>query len=522
MNIRRIYLGLILALVIGLFYEYTSGTRFDDLEKHSLYVESLKEENLIDIKSNRYVFLENDLLRLKFVVSNGALVEARLKQFPVENADGSVGVRVFGSDDERLFRYYFKSGFTGIAPSYVLEVVNDSKIVLVDDLNGLKKEISFLPSTYEVSVKDISVKGVQGRAYGAMYRTAGRSLDLKTNFASGGAMNNSSYEGVAFSTQADSYEKSRLEQLDAPISILSRSGWVAFIEKYFFAALIGSNDYVYNYFASPAESGLYNMGYTVEKPEFEDLAYQHDHRLYVGPKTQSDLSERAENLDLTIEMGWFWFLSRPMVWGLNKINAIVNNWGLSIILFTIFLKLLLWPVTARGYAGMAGMREMAPELKEIQSRHKNDRQKLASEMGKLYKKHKANPLSGCLPMFAQMPFFIGFFFALREMVELRHASLGLWINDLSVPDPLFILPIAFTLIMVLTTRLNPQPPTNDPMQMQMAQSMKFMPVFFGFFFVFFPSALALYSVINAGISLVQQRYEYSKRGPVDSIGTGGG
>ena len=264
MNIRRIYLGLILALVIGLFYEYTSGTRFDDLEKHSLYVESLKEENLIDIKSNRYVFLENDLLRLKFVVSNGALVEARLKQFPVENADDSVGVRVFGSDDERLFRYYFKSGFTGIAPSYVLEVVNDSKIVLVDDLNGLKKEISFLPSTYEVSVKDISAKGVQGRAYGAMYRTAGRSLDLKTNFASGGAMNNSSYEGVAFSTQADSYEKSRLKQLDAPISILSRSGWVAFIEKYFFAALIGSNDYVYNYFASPAENGLYNMGYRVE------------------------------------------------------------------------------------------------------------------------------------------------------------------------------------------------------------------------------------------------------------------
>ena len=143
MNIRRIYLGLILALVVGLFYEYTSGTRFDDLEKHSLYVESLKEENLIDIRSNRYVFLENDLLRLKFVVSNGALVEARLKQFPVENADGSVGVRVFGSDDERLFRYYFKSGFTGIAPSYVLEVVDDSKIVLVDDLNGLKKEISF-------------------------------------------------------------------------------------------------------------------------------------------------------------------------------------------------------------------------------------------------------------------------------------------------------------------------------------------------------------------------------------------
>ena len=144
MNIRRIYLGLILALVIGLFYEYTSGTRFDDLEKHSLYVESLKEENLIDIKSNRYVFLENELLRLKFVVSNGALVEARLKQFPVENADGSVGVRVFGSDDERLFRYYFKSGFTGVVPNYKVYDHGADYVELVDETLGISKKITLI------------------------------------------------------------------------------------------------------------------------------------------------------------------------------------------------------------------------------------------------------------------------------------------------------------------------------------------------------------------------------------------
>jgi YidC/Oxa1 family membrane protein insertase len=257
----------------------------------------------------------------------------------------------------------------------------------------------------------------------------------------------------------------------------------SFIQKYFFAAVIGSDDFVYNYFAQKGDAGIYSMGYTVEKGDAQNLVESHSHRLFVGPKIRKDLEKRADNLELSIDMGWFWFVSQPMVIVLDFINGYVGNWGLSIVVFTLLLKLILFPVTAKGFVSMGNMRRVMPKMKELQERYANDKQKLSQEMMALYKKEGANPLGGCLPMLAQMPFFIGFFFALREMVELRFADFGLWITDLSVPDPLFILPVVFGLVMVLTQRLNPQPPTTDPMQ---AQIMKTMPIMFAVFFVIFP------------------------------------
>ena len=225
--------------------------------------------------------------------------------------------------------------------------------------------------------------------------------------------------------------------------------------------------------------------------------------------------QRAENLELSIDMGWFWFISQPMVWFLDLINAYLNNWALSIVVFTLLLKLVLFPVTAKGFVSMGQMRKVGPMMKELQERYRDDRQKLSSEMMNLYKREKVNPLGGCLPVLAQVPFFIGFFFALREMVELRHASF-FWISDLSIPDPLFILPVLFGLVMVFTQKLSPAPPTADPMQQQI---MKSMPIVFSIFFLIFPAALCLYSVINSGVSLAQQRYLYKKHGVLgDPVG----
>ena len=331
-------------------------------------------------------------------------------------------------------------------------------------------------------------------------------------------MNNSSYQGVAFSTDQDPYKTTRLRNIDESISYLSRSGWVSFIQKYFFAALIGSDENIYNFFAHPADSGVYRMGYTVEKGEASNLVYKHSHRIFVGPKIRKDLAERAENLELSIDMGWFWFISQPMVWFLDLINSFVNNWALSIIIFTFILKLVLFPVTAKGFVSMGNMRKVGPKMKELQDRYSEDRQKLSQEMMRLYKTEKVNPLGGCLPILAQMPFFIGFFFALREMVELRHASI-FWISDLSVPDPLFILPVVFGLIMFSTQKLSPAPPSQDPTQQQV---IKYMPVVFSIFFFVFPAALCLYSVINSGVSLGQQRYLYKKHGVLGDTQVGGG
>jgi len=516
MNIRKVYLGLVAVLSVALFYEWTSDNKSSSISKH-LELAGIEMAKPKVSEDGAYVYLENDLLRLKISIQTGSVLESRLKQYGVENVEGSMGVRVFGSSDIGSFKYYLRTGFTGQAVKYVLDSYGDNFVLLKSGDGSFAKEFSFLPNTYEVLIKDSSSVGVEGKAFASLYRTEGRSLDLKTGFIEGGMMNNSSYQGVAISSDQDPYETTRLRALDKPTSVLSRSGWISFIQKYFFAALIGSNEYVYNYFTSPAESGVYRMGYTVEKGEATNLVYSHSHRVFIGPKIRKDLAERAENLELSIDMGWFWFISQPMVWFLDLINEYVNSWALSIIIFTLILKLALFPITARGFVSMAGMRKVGPMMKDIQDRYKNDRQKASAEVMALYKREKVNPLGGCLPVLAQMPFFIGFFFALREMVELRHASF-FWISDLSIPDPLFILPVLFGLVMVSTQRLSPAPPTSDPTQ---AQVMKYMPVIFSIFFVIFPAGLCLYSVINSGVSLAQQRYLYKKTGVLSSTSAGG-
>jgi YidC/Oxa1 family membrane protein insertase len=516
MNIRKVYLGVIVVLCMALFYEWNAENQKKS-EIEQLRIADMESAAAQVSDSGDYVFLENDLLKLKISTKTGSLVESRLKEYGVENIDGSPGVRVFGSDSAGTFTYYLKTGFTGKSVNYVLDNYGPNSVTLKSSDGNHIKEFAFLPATYEISITDTSLSGETGKAFAALYRTAGKSLDLKTSLLQGGMMNNSSYLGVAFSTDKDPYETTRLRGIDESITTLSRSGWVSFIQKYFFAALIGSREYVYNFFAHPSESGIYRMGYTVEKGEAANLVYSHAHRVFVGPKIRKDLEKRAPNLELSIDMGWFWFISQPMVWFLDLINEYLNNWALSIVVFTLVLKLVLFPVTAKGFVSMGNMRKAGPKLKEVQDRYKDDKQRLGQEMMKLYKTEKVNPVGGCLPIIAQMPFFIGFFFALREMVELRHASM-LWISDLSVPDPLFILPIMFGLVMVFTQKLSPAPPTADPTQQQI---IKYMPVVFSVFFFVLPVALCLYSVINSGVSLGQQRYLYKKHGVLGEVGSGG-
>jgi YidC/Oxa1 family membrane protein insertase len=519
MNLRKVYLGVIVVLSMALFYEWNSeNQKLSEIEQLRVADADIEASASQVTSGGDFVYLENDYLRLKISTSTGSIVESRLKKYGVENIEGSPGVRVFGASNTGTFRYYLKTGFTGKATNYVLHSYNSDSVVLKTEDGDLTKEFTFLPETYELLITDSSSFGSSGKAFAALYRTEGRSLDLKSSLLQGGMMNNSSYQGVAFSTDQDPYDTTRLRNLDESISYLSRSGWVSFIQKYFFAALIGSEDSVYNFFAHPADSGVYRMGYTVEKGEVSNLVYKHSHRVFVGPKIRKDLAERAENLELSIDMGWFWFLSQPMVWFLDLINGFIDNWALSIIVFTIILKLILFPVTAKGFVSMGSMRKVGPKMKELQDRNKDDRQRLSQEMMKLYKTEKVNPLGGCLPILAQMPFFIGFFFALREMVELRHASI-FWLSDLSVPDPLFVLPVVFGLIMFFTQKLSPAPPSQDPMQQQV---IKYMPVVFSIFFFVFPAALCLYSVINAGVSLGQQRYLYKKHGVLTDAQVGGG
>ena len=507
MNIRSVYWALLVGLSLTLLFQWTSEKREESVNKHLLEAQSYNP-----VEDDGYISIENDELYVVVSVATGNIVETRLKKYPVENTQGALGYRVFGESKEVAFNYYFKSGFTNTSPVYSVEDVGDDYVVLSDGELGLRKRISFSDSSYELSIYDESLVGVDGKVFAGLFRTGGRALDLKRGALDGGMMNNSSYEGVAISSEQDPYDTSRLSRIDDTKEALTRAGWIAFVQKYFFAALIGSDEYIYNYYVLPKESGVYRMGYTVESSSSSNVAKSHEHRLFVGPKIRKDLMQRAENLELSIDMGWFWFLAQPMVLVMDWINGYLNNWGLTIVVFTILIKLLFWPVTAKSFRSMAAMRKITPELNEVKEIYKDDRQKQANETMKLMKKHGANPLGGCLPLLIQMPFFIGFFFALREMVELRHSELGIW-TDLSAPDPYFVLPALFCVVMILTQRLNPQPAGMDPTQ---AQVMKYMPVMFSVLFIFFPAALCLYTVVNSAVQLAQQTYLYKQQGALNT------
>ena len=507
MNIRSVYWALLIGLSLTLLFQWTSEKREESVNDHLLKAQTYKPA-----EDDGYISIENDELYVVVSVATGNIVETRLKKYPVENAEGALGYRVFGESKDVAFNYYFKSGFTKTSPVYSVEEAGKDYVVLGDGELGLTKRISFSDSPYELSIYDESLFGVDGKVFAGLYRTDGRALDLKRDALDGGMMNNSSYEGVAISSEQDPYDTSRLSRVDDKKEVLTRAGWIAFVQKYFFAALIGSDEYIYNYYVLPKESGVYRMGYTVESSSSSNVARSHEHRLFVGPKIRKDLMQRAENLELSIDMGWFWFLAQPMVLVMDWINGYLNNWGLTIIVFTILIKLLFWPVTAKSFRSMAAMRKITPELNEVKEIYKDDRQKQANETMKLMKKHGANPLGGCLPLLIQMPFFIGFFFALREMVELRHSELGIW-TDLSAPDPYFVLPALFCVVMILTQRLNPQPAGMDPTQ---AQVMKYMPVMFSVLFIFFPAALCLYTVVNSAVQLAQQTYLYKQQGALNT------
>jgi YidC/Oxa1 family membrane protein insertase len=226
---------------------------------------------------------------------------------------------------------------------------------------------------------------------------------------------------------------------------------------------------------------------------------------YAGPKIQADLEAISENLDLVVDYGWLWWVSQPLFWLLNTMFGFVGNWGVAILLVTLCVKAFFFYPSAISYRSMAKMRALAPEIAKLKEKFGDDRAKMSQGMMELYKREKANPLSGCFPIIIQMPVFIGLYWMLMETVELRHAPFFLWIQDLSVQDPYFVLPVLMGATMFIQQMLNPTPP--DPMQ---AKIMKMLPIVFTIFFLWFPAGLVLYWVCNNVLSISQQ-YVITKR-----------
>ena len=287
----------------------------------------------------------------------------------------------------------------------------------------------------------------------------------------------------------------------APAQIAAgQPGWVAMVQHYFASAWIPDTKLVRDIYSGRLDNGLYRVGMQSQLGTIATgTTITANAQLFVGPQEERMLEKIAPGFELLKDYGYLTILAKPIFWLLEHIHNIVGNWGWSIILLTILIKLVFFPLSAASYKSMARMKEVQPRLMAMKEQYKGEPQKLNQAMMEMYRKEKINPLGGCLPVLIQIPVFISLYWVLLSSVEMRGAPWVLWIHDLSVPDPYYILPVIMAVSMFVQTKLNPTPP--DPVQ---AKVMLYMPIVFSIMFFFFPAGLVLYWVVNNLLSIAQQ------------------
>ncbi|HEY7237904.1 MAG TPA: membrane protein insertase YidC [Burkholderiales bacterium] len=312
-----------------------------------------------------------------------------------------------------------------------------------------------------------------------------------------------SFIGFGVYTNEHKYQKVHLSDLDKGKSDLhvkqADNGWLAFVQHYFVSAWLPPEATPRDYVTEKRPDGTYAGRLMVPASVAPGASVRVSAPLYAGPQEQRRLRAAAPGLDLVVDYGWLAIIAWPLFWLLQQFHSLSGNWGVAIILLTVTIKLLFFPLSAASYKSMAKMKLVTPRLTKIREQYAHDRQKMNQAMMELYKTEKINPLGGCFPIVVQIPVFIALYWTLLAAIELRHAPFVLWIHDLSALDPYYVLPILMTATMVLQTKMNPVPP--DPVQ---ARVMKFMPFVFSIFFFFFPAGLVLYWLVNNILSILQQ------------------
>ncbi len=313
------------------------------------------------------------------------------------------------------------------------------------------------------------------------------------------------YLGGVVSTKEEPYEKVDFGDMEGSDSFKTTAdgGWLAMIQHYFVAAIIPNPESKNKYYSSGDESkDSYRLG-VVSNVETVAAGTSAEFRsnLFIGPKLQGQMEQSAPNLRLTVDYGFLTFLAQPIFWLMSKIYNIVGNWGWTIIFLTIIIKAIFYPLSAAGYKSMAKMKKLAPKMQQLKETYGDDRQKMGQATMELYKKEKVNPVGGCFPMLIQIPVFLSLYWVLLESVEMRQAPWILWIEDMSIKDPFFVLPLIMGVTMFIQQKLNPAPV--DPIQ---AKVFTFMPIMFTVFFLFFPAGLVLYWVVNNILTIAQQYY----------------
>ncbi|HEX7915563.1 membrane protein insertase YidC [Rudaea sp.] len=466
------------------------------------------------------ISVATDVLHVEISTLGGSLVRADLLAYPIDPKDKTKPVRLL--DDGTAHFFVAQTGLvssSGVAPShktpfnaektsYELATGTDKIEVPLtwNDASGIsvRKVYVFTRGSYLIETREeVANTGTAawtGNEYRQLQRTAPPAQ-------SGGLFSVYNSEAYAF-VGAAWYAQGKFNKLafakfsESPLNNTEVSGgWVALLQHYFFAAFIPTAGEADQYSTSVLQDHYLIRALSPALTVAPNATGTFATRLYVGPKLQSDLANVAPGLELTADYGILTFIAQPMHWVLVQLHKLTGNWGVAIILLVLLLKLALYKPSEAQYRSMAKMKQFQPRLEALKERYGDDKQKLNAATMELYKKEKINPLGGCLPILIQMPIFFALLWVLQESVELRQAPFFGWIQNLSAPDPLFILPILNGVAMLATQWLSPASPGMDPMQQRM---MKFMPLIFAVMFAFAPAGLTLYWTVNGWLSLLQQ------------------
>ncbi|MCP4075015.1 MAG: membrane protein insertase YidC [Gammaproteobacteria bacterium] len=470
--------------------------------------------------SGKLIYIETDVFEAQIDTLGGVIKSLKLKNYPVDLEHPNEYLELVHSQADSVYlvqnglrssasaapTHY--SSFTTAEDSYVMEESADVlRVPFQWNEGGIQviKTYEFKRGDYLINLNHRVINQSNTEWVGSQYRQLQRSRPLETSKLL------YTYTGAVVYNDEIKYEKIDFDDMEEKaFQLESSGGWAAMIHHYFLTAWI----------AKPEEKNLlYSIANTKRYPATYTIGMRSDNQqisagsegefnsqLFGGPKLVNRLEEISPGLDLTVDYGALTFLSKPLYWLLSFFYDIVGNWGLAIILLTLTVKAIFYKLSEKSYKSMARMRKVGPRLKALKERYGDDRQQMNKAMMELYKTEKINPMGGCLPMLVQMPVFIALYWALLESVDLRQAPFIFWIQDLSVMDPYYILPVIMGISMIIQQKLSPTPMA-DPVQ---AKMMMALPLVFTVFFAFFPAGLVLYWVSN-NILTISQQWVITKR-----------
>ncbi len=463
----------------------------------------------------------SDVLQLTIDTQGGDIISAQLPAYRETLKDDTSALQLLNNTPEKL--YIAQSGLIGFhgpdamktgRPVYQIQQERYELSADQDTLNvplilttapGMQVTKTFVlkRGQYDIEVRYDIENQTKTPLQLQMYGQLKQRIHTDIEESSSGAFVPSAYRGAVYSSQDNHYKKISFNDLqESSLNKITPGGWIGMMQHYFTSVWIPYQEDRNQYYSRVLpQSDQAIVGFKSPLVQVDSLAHgQLTARLWLGPKLQDEMAQVAPYLNLTVDYGWLWFISQPLHWLLDLLHNLIANWGLSIIFLTFVVRSVMYPLTKAQYVSMAKMRLLQPKLMSLKERYGEDRQKMSQAMMELYKKEKVNPLGGCLPVLLQMPIFIALYWTLMESVELRHAPFILWIEDLSVKDPFFTLPILTGVTMYIMQKMNPATVT-DPVQQKV---MQFMPVLFTVFFLWCPAGLTLYWLVSNILTIIQQ------------------